>query len=464
MTVPRTDAPAPAPAAPGGRRELRRELGLFSATMIVIGAIMGGGIFFTPSNVALALDGDLAILSVWAFGGVVALAGAFTFAELGAMRPDAGGSYVYLRETFGRLPAFLYGWMLLTTIATGADAAVAVTFAGYLSQYVDLNAVGGPVAAAAITIVVLAILNYFGVRPGAFVQNTLTVAKTVALGALIVLGFVLWNRIDTPTILGAPTPPRGVWTGLMGAFVPVLFSIGGWQNLNMVAGEIKNPARTLPRALSLGVVTVIVCYLGANAVYLKALGRDGLALSDAVATDAARVIAGDWGAALISIAVMISILGIVNVILLATPRVFFAMARDGVFFNFAGTVHPRFGTPHYSIIIMALWALALLALARGDVGELLSGVVFADWIFFALAGATIFLYRRDQPDAVRPYKVWGYPIVPALFVLVALLGIWSAIYSAPRASLQGGLLLLAGVPAYGIFVWLERARARAVAQ
>jgi APA family basic amino acid/polyamine antiporter len=432
--------------------------------MIVIGAIMGGGIFFTPRNVALALDGDLAILSVWAFGGVVALAGAFTFAELGAMRPDAGGSYVYVRETFGRLPAFLYGWMLLTTIATGADAAVAVTFAGYLGQYVDLSVVGGAVPAAAITIIVLAILNYFGVRPGAFVQNTLTVAKTAALGALIVLGFVLWNRIETPVVLGAPTPPRGLWTGLMGAFVPVLFSIGGWQNLNMVAGEVKNPARNLPRALALGVVIVIACYLGANAVYLRALGRDGLALSNAVAADAARVIAGDLGATLISIAVMISILGIVNVILLATPRVFYAMARDGVFFRFAGSVHPRYGSPHYSIIIMALWALALLAIAQGDVGSLLSGVVFADWIFFALAGATIFLYRRDQPNAPRPYRVWGYPIVPALFVLVALLGIWSAIYSAPRASLQGGLLLLAGLPAYWIFVWLERARERTATQ
>jgi APA family basic amino acid/polyamine antiporter len=428
--------------------------------MIVIGAIMGGGIFFTPRNVAQALDGDLLILAVWAFGGVVALAGAFTFAELGAMRPDAGGSYVYLRETLGGLPAFLYGWMLLTTIATGADAAVAVTFADYLARYVDLTPVGGPVRAAAITIVILAILNYLGVRPGAFVQNTLTVAKTLALGLLIVLGAVLWSSIEAPPVLGAPTPPPGVWVGLAAAFVPVLFSIGGWQNLNMVAGEVKHPARTLPRALGLGVVIVIACYLGANAVYLRALGRDGLALSNAVATDAARVIAGEWGAAVISIAVMLSILGIVNVILLATPRVFYAMARDGLFFRFAGTVHPRFGTPHRSIVLMALWSLALLFLSGGDVGELLSGVVFADWIFFALAGATIFLYRRDQPNAERPYRAWGYPIVPALFVLVALLGVFSAIYSAPRASLQGGLLLIAGVPAYLIFSMLERRRAR----
>jgi APA family basic amino acid/polyamine antiporter len=323
---------------------------------------------------------------------------------------------------------------------------------------VDLAPVGGPVRAAAITIVILAVLNYLGVRPGAFVQNTLTVAKTLALGLLIVLGLVAWSSIVAPPVLGAPTPTRDVWVGLAGAFVPVLFSIGGWQNLNMVAGEVKHPARTLPRALALGVTIVIVCYIGANAVYLRALGRDGLALSDAVATDAARVIAGDWGAAVISVAVMLSILGIVNVILLATPRVFFAMARDGLFFRFAGSVHPRFGTPHLSIVLMALWSLALLAFSGGDVGQLLSGVVFADWIFFALAGATIFFYRRDQPDAERPYRTWGYPIVPALFVLVALLGVWSAIYSAPRASMQGGFLLLAGVPAYVIFTLLEGRR------
>ncbi|HSJ65633.1 MAG TPA: amino acid permease [Gemmatimonadaceae bacterium] len=456
MTSPplaRPDEPAAAPAP----RELRRALGLFSATMIVIGAIMGGGIFFTPANVARSLDGDAAILGVWAFGGLVALAGAFTFAELGAMRPKAGGSYVYLRETMGGLPAFLYGWMLLTTIATGAEAAVAVTFANYLGQYVDLSVVGGPVRAAAITIAMLAVLNYVGVRPGAWVQNVLTVAKTSALGLLIVLGAVMWARLaDPPPVLGAPTPTGSLWVALAGAFVPVLFSVGGWQNLNMVAGEVRHPARNLPRALALGVVIVVACYLGANAVYLRALGRDGLALSEAVAADAARVIAGDTGATIISIAVMLSILGIVNVILLATPRVFYAMARDGLFFRFAGTVHPRYGTPHRSIVLMALWSLALLFLSGGDVGELLSGVVFADWIFFALAGATIFFYRRQQPDAERPYRVWGYPVLPALFVFVALVGVASAIASAPRASLQGAILLAAGVPAYWIFSMLER--------
>jgi APA family basic amino acid/polyamine antiporter len=277
---------------------------------------------------------------------------------------------------------------------------------------------------------------------------------------LIILGAVMWAQLrEPPPVLGAPTPTSGLWVALAGAFVPVLFSVGGWQNLNMVAGEVKNPAKLLPRALALGVIIVVACYLGANAVYLRALGRDGLALSDAVAADAARVIAGEWGARIISIAVMLSILGIVNVILLATPRVFYAMSRDGLFFRFAGTVHPRYGTPHRSIVLMALWSLALLAISRGDVGALLSGVVFADWIFFALAGASIFFYRRQVPDEPRPYRVWGYPVVPALFVLAALAGVASAIASAPRASLQGGILLAAGVPAYWLFRTLEQRRA-----
>lgn len=458
MTAPPLDIPAE-PNAEATTAELPRKLGMLSATMIVVGAIMGGGIFFTPANVAQHLDGVALILGVWAFGGLVALAGAFTFAELGAMRPQAGGAYVYLRETMGGLPAFLYGWMLLTTIGSGAAAAVAVAFANYLGRYMDLVIVGGPVGAAALTIVVLAVLNYVGIRPGAIVQNTLTIAKTAALGLLIILGVVMWARLaDPPSALGAPTPPSGVWLALAGAFVPVLFSIGGWQNLNMVAGEIQNPARLLPRALALGVMLVIVCYLGANAVYLRALGRDGLALSGAVAADTARVIAGEAGAKWITIAVMVSILGIVNVILLATPRVFYAMSRDGLFFRFAGTVHPRFGTPHHSIMLMAFWSLALLFLSNGDMDELLSGVVFADWIFFALGGATIFVYRVREPNAERPYRALGYPVVPALFVLAALLAVASAVIGAPGASLRGALLLAGGVPAYWIFSLLERRR------
>jgi APA family basic amino acid/polyamine antiporter len=428
--------------------------------MIVVGAIMGGGIFFTPQNVARALEGGGAILGVWALGGVVAIAGALTYAELGAMQPLAGGAYVYVRDAFGKLLAFLYGWMLLTTIATGAAAAVAVTFANYLDRYVDLAPVGGPVRVAGATILLLTITNYVGIKPGALVQNVLTLAKTLALGLLIIFGLFAWARMGPPpSVLGAPAPPHGRLVAFAAAFVPVLFSIGGWQNLNMVAGEVKNPAKLLPRALFLGVAIVVACYLGANAVYLHALGRDGLALSSAVAADAAARVAGPVGAGVISIAAMLSILGIVNVILLATPRVFFAMARDGVFFPLAARVHSRFGTPHWSVAIMGAWSLGLLVVTGGDVGDLLSGVVFADWIFFALGAASVFVLRRTRPDVPRPYRAWGYPLVPALFVVAALVGIASAIASASGSSLRGALLLAAGVPVFWLFTRSTRHKA-----
>jgi basic amino acid/polyamine antiporter, APA family len=241
--------------------------------------------------------------------------------------------------------------------------------------------------------------------------------------------------------------------------VAVLFTIGGWQQMNMVAGEIRDPARTIPRALTLGIGIVIACYLGANAVYLRALGRDGLAASSAVAADTATRLVGSTGATFITVAAMLSILGFVNVVILATPRIFFAMARDGVFLQAAARVHPRFGSPHISVLIMGGWSIALLLITQGEIGALLSGVVFADWIFFGLGAASVFALRRSRPDAPRPYRAWGYPVVPGLFVVAAVLGIVSAFVASPRTSLLGTGILLVGV---AVFYWTtRRARTRA---
>lgn len=446
-------APAPAPA-------LRRELGLFSAALLVVGGIIGSGIFFTPAETARALPNAGLVFLVWAVGGLVALAGALTYAELGAMMPDAGGAYVYVREAFGRLAAFLYGWMLLLSIGTGALAAVALGFAGYVGRFTELAPLGGPLGVAAGTIALLTFTNYLGIKPGAFVQNTLTVAKIVALAALIVFGLAMWARLGTPpAVASAPAPRESLAAGLAAAFVAVLFTIGGWQQMNMVAGEIRDPARTIPRALALGIAIVIACYLGANAVYLRALGRDGLAASGAVAADTATRLVGSIGGTMISVAAMLSILGFVNVVILATPRVFFAMARDGVFLQAAARVHPRFGSPHVSILIMGAWAIALLFIAGGEIGALLSGVVFADWIFFGLGAASVFALRRARPHAARPYRAWGYPIVPAFFVVAAAFGIVSAFVASPRTSLLGTAILAAGVVVF--LVTARRSRAEA---
>ena len=429
--------------------ELRRELGVFSAAMLVVGGIIGSGIFFTPSETARELPTAGWVLAVWALGGVVAFAGALTYAELGALIPDAGGAYVYIRESFGKLPAFLYGWMSLLLIASGAIAAVALGFAGYLERFVSLDPVGGRIGVAIVAIVVLSAVNYLGIKPGAVVQNIMTVAKIVALAVLILGGLALWTRMGAPLpVAGAPAPRTSLLAGMGAAFVPVLFTIGGWQQMNMVAGEIRDPGRNIPRALAIGIAIVVACYLGANAAYLRALGRDGLAASTAVAADTATRMFGARGATFISLAAMVSIFGFVNVTILANSRIVYAMARDGLFLPAAARVHPRFGSPHVAIGVMAAWSIALLLLARGDVGTLLSGVVFADWIFFGLGGASVFALRRLRPDAPRPYRTVGYPVVPGLFVLAAVLGIVSSFYKSLRMSLLGTAILLAGVAVY----------------
>ena len=433
--------------------ELRRELGVFSAALLVVGGIIGSGIFFTPAEVARALPSGGWIFAVWSLGGCLALAGALTYAELGAMLPDAGGPYVYIRQAFGSLPAFLYGWMALLSIASGAIAAVAMGFAGYLARFVDVAPVGGQIGVAAATIVILSITNVLGIKPGAMLQNALTVAKIVALTLLIVGGFMLWVRLGTPaSVANAPAPSSSIVTGFASAFVAVLFTIGGWQQMSMVAGEIRDPEKTIPRALFFGISIVVAIYLGANAVYLRALGRDGLAASAAVAADAAERMIGTKGATFISVSAMISILGFVNVAILTNSRLPYALARDGVFLESVGRIHPRFGTPYVSIILMGGWALVLLFATRGGIGALLSGVVFADWIFFGLGAASVFVLRRTMPDANRPYRAWGYPVVPGFFVVAAAFGVLSALVAAPTTSLLGVGILIAGVVVHARFI------------
>ncbi len=440
---------------------LRRELGVASAALLVVGGIIGSGIFFTPAEVARALPSAGWILGVWALGGFLALAGALAYAELGAMLPDAGGPYVYIRHAFGALPAFLYGWMTLLSIASGAIAAVSLGFAGYLARWVDLAPLGGRVPVAAATIVLLTLTNLVGLKPGIALQNVLTTAKIVALTVLIMGGMVVWVAFAEPLVVAnAPAPPDSLIRGFAAAFVAVLFTIGGWQQLNMVAGEIVEPQRTIPRALLVGISIVVVIYLGANAVYLRTLGRDGLASSNAVAADAMHRMAGTMGSTFITVSAMLSILGFLNVAIMTNSRLPYALARDGVFWQAAARVHPRFGTPHVAIAILGAWSLALLVLSGGRIGDLLSGVVFADWIFFGLGAAAVFVLRRRMPDAPRPYRVVGYPWVPAAFVLAAVAGVASAFIAAPRMSGFGCLLLLVGAGLWKVLTARNESRGR----
>lgn len=426
---------------------LRREIGVASAALMVVGGIIGSGIFFTPAEVARALPDANWIFGVWLLGGLLALAGALTYAELGALLPDAGGPYVYIRKAFGALPAFLYGWMVMLSIAAGAIAAVSMGFAGYLGRFVDLAPLGGQLAVAALTIIVLTATNYIGLRPGIGLQNVLTGAKIVALTALIVGGLLSWQRLAGAPAVPATTaePAPDLITGFARAFVAVLFTIGGWQQMTMVAGEIREPSKTIPRAMLAGIAVVIAIYLGTNAVYLRALERDGLAASNAVAADTMARIAGAGGATFITAAAMISILGFVNVAIISNSRLPYALARDGHFPRAIGDVHERFGTPHMAIAVTGAWSLILLLTSRGRIGDLLSGVVFADWIFFGLGAASVFVLRRTMADAQRPYRAWGYPLLPLLFVLAAAAGVVSAIVAAPAMSGAGVLMLASGV-------------------
>jgi basic amino acid/polyamine antiporter, APA family len=446
-----SEAAAREGADAGSPRSLNRELGLLSATMIVVGGIVGGGIFFTPAQVARTLPTGGWVLAVWMLGGFIALAGALTFAELGAMLPDAGGPFVYIRRAFGERAAFVYGWMILTTIASGAAAAVALAFANYVGRFFDLAPVGGNTGIAVAVLLILTATNYRGVRLGAAVQNTLVMSKLIALGALVLGVMALWNRIPAPPpiAMGEPLPPLAL--GLAAAFVPVLFSIGGWENLNMVAGEVRDPARLIPRALVLGIAIIMLCYLGVNVAYLHVLGRDGMAASTSVAADTAIRMVGSLGGTLITIAAMVSILGLVNVVLLATPRIFYAMSREGLFYPAAGRIHPRFGTPHISIAMLGLWSIALLLLARSRLDWLLNGEVFANWIFFGLSAASVFVFRRTMPQQPRPYRAWGYPLVPLFFVLASIAAVASAVVSAPIPSAFGAFSALVGVIVYALF-------------
>ncbi len=429
-------------------QEYDRRLGTFDGTMLVIGGIIGAGIFLNPAIVAQRAGTPGLTIAVWALGGLIALAGAFCFAELGARAPRAGGGYVYIRQTFGALPAFLYGWTLLLVIATGAIAAVAVSFARYATAFIGApETLNTPLAIGAILL--LSTVNVFGVRPGATTQNVFTLLKIAALVLLIGAGLVFAPHVTAADAAVVPqTKSLGVAIGF--ALIPVLFSYGGWQQTNFVAEEMKDAERTLPRALILGVIGVFVIYVLANIVYIRHLGVSGLAASATPAADVMRATVGDAGAKAIAAGIMFSTFGFLNLVIMATPRVYQAMAADGVFFPAVAALHPRYRTPALALGIQALWAVVLTL--SGSYGQLLDYATFGDWIFFGLTAATLFVYRRrDGAGDATGFKVPGYPLVPAFFVLGALYVVVSSIASNPLNAAIGAGVIALGVPAYALF-------------
>jgi APA family basic amino acid/polyamine antiporter len=447
-----------------GRTTYARRLGLFSGTLLVVGGIIGSGIFLNPSVVAQRVGTGALTMVAWGIGAVVAILGAFIFAELGARAPAAGGGYAYLRDAFGPLPAFLYGWALLLAIASGATAAVAVTFANYAAPLIGLPP-GTERALAIGGIVAFSGLNVLGVAPGAWVQNIFTLLKLAAIAALVIGGLGLIGDPSTSDAavavtaanasaaiepLVVPTGATAIAVAIGTALVPVLFAYGGWQQSNFVAEEMVDPKRDLPRALVLGVLIVAAAYLFVNLTYLRALGVEGLAASKSPAADAMALHFGDGGRRLIAIGIAISTGGFLNVVILVTPRVYQAMARDGVFFRSLATLHPKTRTPVAAILLQGGWAVALLL--TGSYGDLLDWVTFADWIFFGLTAATLLVYRRRAPTGdhfAAPLHPW--PTI--VFILAAAYVVIGAIISNPMNALRGTLVLSAGIPA---FLWWRR--------
>ncbi len=427
---------------------LPRRLGLWSAVAVLVGSTIGGGIFRTPAIIAERVPAPVPMFGVWILGGLLALCGALTYAELAALFPRSGGVYVYIREGFGRLPAFLFGWTELLLIRASALGAIATPFAEYLLRSLGLDPKIEPNATyvhyvAAGAIVVTATLNYIGVRWSSLILNMTTATKYGALALLVALAFLVgqgdFNHFTQPA--GTSTP------GLFGlALVSVLWAYDGWGDLSFVGGEVQDPERNLPRALILGTTAVIAIYLLVNAAYLYLIPIGQMARSPLVAADAAQLIVGQAGVGLVAVVVMIATFSTLLGSILTSPRIFFAMADDGLLFQAVARVHPRFKTPSVSIVVTGLLGVVWVLFLNYE--QLADQFVVAIFPFYALAAAAVFVLRRRQPERPRPVRVWGYPVVPLLFVVATFVILGNALREHPGGTglAFGGILL--GVPVY----------------
>ncbi|MBZ5648582.1 MAG: amino acid permease [Acidobacteriia bacterium] len=420
--------------------------------MLVMGGIVGAGIFINPYVVARQVHTPLLILGAWVAGGLIALLGAFVYAELADHMPDVGGQYAYLRAAFHPAAGFLYGWVLLLVIQTGGMAAVTVTFARYFVELTGLQA--SDRAIALVALVILTWINCMGVKIGSRVQSVLMVAKIVAIAMLVTAGLFL---VRAPhSILDNLLEQGGSWGQLSdfgAAMVPVLFAYGGWQTANFVAGEIKDPRRNLSRALLIGVAGVIALYVSVNIVCLRALGPDGLAATTVPATSVMRVALGAPGVKFIALAIAVSSVGFLSQSILTAPRVYFAMAEDGLFFRSVGTVNARTHVPVAAIVLQSVWT-AVIALS-GRYEQILNYVVSMDFLFFGLTAATLFVFRgRGHSGETVGYRVPGHPVTTVLFIGSCWAVVANTIYKYPENSLLGMAILALGLPVYAF--WSRR--------
>ena len=433
--------------------DLPRKLRFFDGAALLVGSVIGSGIFVVPSLIAQRVPEPGLVIGIWIFSGLLVLCGALTLAELGAMLPQSGGLYVYVREAFGRFWAFLYGWTIMLVVVPGAMAALTSAFLLYLKLFVPMAFWVEKTLGIAI-LLGLAFINARGARMGAGVQNVFTVLKLTGLVGLVALALITW-RGDAAHFLPL-LPDRfsgGVVTAIGLSMISTLFAYDGWQFVSFMAGEVRDPQRNLPRSIILGVLVVIVVYVTANLAYLFVLGQPRIATSPRVAADAMSAMVGPVGATLISLAILCSTFGALSANVLAGPRVLFAMARDGVFFEPLAKIHPRAETPAHAIWALAIWA-SVLSLS-GGYEHLITMSQFANWIFFTMVISSVILLRRRHPEWERPYRVPGYPWTVIVFVLVSSVFVVNTLVGSATSSLLGLGLLLCGIPFY---VWSTRRR------
>jgi APA family basic amino acid/polyamine antiporter len=440
-------------AEPSPPVELRRELSLLDATMVNVGTILASAIFLVPATVAQQVPSSALNLGVWLLGGVLGLFGALTLAELSAAMPSTGGLFVYLRESYSPLWGFLYGWSLFLIIQTGTIAALAVAFATYLGHFYALGSWGTKLVAIA-SILVLTALNCRGVKLGVWTQNLFTLAKLALVGVVIGWGLLSENSRAENLMPIWPSQWSGESLKLFGlAMLGALWAYDGWVDVTLVAGEVKEPGKNLPRSLLLSMFIIVAIYLAANLAYISVLSVGGMAGRPLVAADLALAVIGPVGAGLIAFLVMFSCLGANNGFVLTAPRVYYAMARERLFFRAVANIHPRYRTPYEALVWQGVWASALVL--SGSYEELYTRVVFVGWVFYALAAAAVVVLRWKHPDWARPYRCWGYPWVPAVFVLAAAALIANTFVSDLASALWGTVLLASGAPAY--WFWRKRA-------
>ncbi len=416
---------------------------------MVVGTIIGASIFVQPSEVTRGVPSIGGVLAVWLLAGALTLIGALVTAELASTFSRNGGVYVYLTEQYGPWLGFLWGWAMFWSVHSGIIAVIAVVFARYTGYLVPLDATGTKLVAIGV-ILLLSLINYLGVTQGSRLQTAFTAGKLIAVALIVGVGFALGGRVSEHFV-GPATARATTASDFLTALVAGLFAFGGWQMVTYSSEETVNPTRTIPRALLLGTLIVTAAYLLMNAVYLYVLPLDQVAASTRVAADLADRLLGRGAAAAVSAIVMFSTFGGLAGIILAGPRVYLAMAKDGLLFRWAGAVHPRFQTPHRAIVLQAGWASVLVALS--EFRTLFLQVIYTEWIFFGMMAIGLFLLRR-RPRLRREYSVWGYPLLPALFAVAAFTVVANRIYTDPVSTLKGLGLVLLGLPVY--FLWARK--------